>query len=232
MRIVSIVVMPIISCMLTGDINAREALSPEMMFALTNGMPAHVKFKGMYDHVNGHGPKVMKIANFPDGDVGLVCNNWVCPTSIVVNGKCYELCTNVWKDIKTEIELACANSVMAKGFSVRIESNERSARRRAFADFGSTSMVLEHYMRNALIMPLDASTNSFYLAYNSGGNVTGGPNFLVYKNMIFSYFRGELNEEGLMPITIMTAILNAGLPENERIDLSKVDQKKLQKCME
>jgi hypothetical protein len=35
-----------------------------------------------------------------------------------------------------------------------------------------------------------------------------------------------------MPVAVMTAILNAGLPENERIDLSKVDQEKLQKCME
>ena len=231
MRIVIVIAM---FCAFVLNLNAQDELSPEMMFALTNGMPPHVKFKGYCTaemHANEYGQEVMKFANFPDGDDNLICTNWVCPTSIVVNAKSYELSTNVWDNGVIDITLMCSNSMVATGFTVKVQKNEKDARRWAFAEIGATPMFLGRFIRCVLALPLNASTNSLYLAFNNGGNVDRR-NFLVHKNIIFRYFRSKINEPELMPVAIMTAILNAGLPENERIDLSKVDQEKLQKCME
>ena len=45
------------------------------------------------DYLN-NGNQLMALKGIPDGDETLICTNWVCPTSIVVNAQQYIVETN------------------------------------------------------------------------------------------------------------------------------------------
>ena len=236
MRIVIVIPM---FCVFALNLNAREALSPEMMFALTNGMPAHRTFnlnRSNESFYNRQGRRLMQMAQFPDGDENLVCANWECPTSIVVNAHRYEIRTNSWGVEMTELRLIDSNSNEIDYFSYVNKNNGKEAVLEAFSVEADGSMLLRDYFRNLIVLPLDVSTNSLYLACNFESRYSRSE--LVYKSMVIKYWPRQRRDRPLAigddvsPIAIMTAILNAGLPEDERIDLSKVDQEKLQKCME
>ena len=234
-----IVIAIAIFCGLVLNINAQDELSPEMMFALTNGMPPHRTFnlkRSNESIFNRQGRRLMQMAQFPDGNENLVCTNWVCPTSIVVNAHRYEVRTNLWGGGMTELRLIDSNSNEIDYFSYDNKNNGKEAVLKAFSQKAAVSMPLRDYVRNLIILPLDPSTNSLYLAINFDPRYSRSE--LVYKSMVIEYWPRQRRDGSLAigadvsPIAIMTAILNAGLPESERIDLSKVDQEKLQKCME
>ena len=236
MRIVIVIAM---FCVFALNLNAREALSPEMMFALTNGMPAHRTFnlnRSNESFYNRQGRRLMQMAQFPDGDENLVCANWECPTSIVVNAHRYEIRTNSWGVEMTELRLIDSNSNEIDYFSYVNKNNGKEAVLKAFSQKAAGSMPLRDYFRDLIVLPLDATTNSLYLAGNFEPRYSRSE--LVYKSLVIEYWPRPRRDGSLAigddvsPIAIMTAILNAGLPEDERIDLSKVDQEKLQKCME
>ena len=236
MRIVIVIA---IFCAFALNLNAQDELSPEMMFALTNGMPPHRTFnlkRSNESIFNRQGRRLMQMAQFPDGNENLVCTNWVCPTSIVVNAHRYEVRTNLWGGGMTELRLIDSNSNEIDYFSYDNKSNGKEAVLKAFSQKAAVSMPLRDYVRNLIVLPLDVSTNSLYLARNFESRYSRSE--LVYKSLVIEYWPRPRRDGSLAigddvsPIAIMTAILNAGLPEDERIDLSKVDQEKLQKCME
>ena len=236
MRIVIAIAM---FCAFVLNLDAQDALSPEMMFALTNGMPPHRTFnlkRSNESIFNRQGRRLMQMAQFPDGNENLVCTNWVCPTSIVVNAHRYEVRTNLWGGGMTELRLIDSNSNEIDYFSYDNKSNGKEAVLKAFSQKAAVSMPLRDYVRNLIVLPLDVSTNSLYLARNFESRYSRSE--LVYKSLVIEYWPRQRRDRPLAigddvsPIAIMTAILNAGLPEDERIDLSKVDQEKLQKCME
>ena len=236
MRIVIVIA---IFCAFALNLNAQDELSPEMMFALTNGMPPHRTFnlnRSNESFYNRQGRRLMQMAQFPDGNENLVCTNWVCPTSIVVNAHRYEIRTNLWGVGMTKLRLIDSNSNEIDYFSYVNKNNGKEAVLEAFSVEADGSMLLRDYFRNLIVLPLDVSTNSLYLAGNFEPRYSRSE--LVYKSLVIEYWPRPRRDGSLAigddvsPIAIMTAILNAGLPENERIDLAKVDQEKLQKCME
>ena len=94
-----------------------------------------------------------------------------------------------------------------------MSENGLEARLSAFVDASFTSFPLELYARSLRVLPLDTSTNSVF--------VLSGRGFLVHKNIVIGVmgFDTVPNNPATNELPFAVAILNAGLPESERITL-------------
>jgi len=166
------------------------------------------------------GHRLMSLKGIPDGDVTLVCTNWACPTSIVVNAVGYSVVTN-GRDDSFKFKIMTTNSMpeeIAYGF-VKMEANGREARLSAFVARSYTSMILDRFAQGIKVHPIDPVTNMMFVT-----DVDYDPNTqqqLVYKNIHVSYefMNTVLSNPATNALAFTAAIINAGLPEAERIPL-------------
>ena len=201
---IKIIILLALSCTLAG-----EALDPNYTLPpITYETQAEKRLR-----MEEGGKRLMSLMGIPDGDATLVCTNWVCPTSIVVNAVRYDLATNWWNGI-IEFDIITTNSPSEKIATGNIEMKENGleARLAAFIDASFTNFSLELHALDIQVCPLDPSTNAMFIL-NRGS--------LVYKNMVVDTMDIEsvTNNPATNICSFAVAILNAGLPESERIVL-------------
>ena len=170
------------------------------------------------DRQRGH--SLMTLKGFPDGDMTLICTNWVCPTSIVVNAVKYDVITNMWRNA-IEFDIATTNmppQKIASGY-IKTEENGQEARLSAFVTISYTSMALHLYAEGILAQPIDPVTNMLFMT-----DVDCDPDSihqLVYKNIRIRYevTNDASNSVATNAFAFTAALINEGLPETERIPL-------------
>lgn len=159
------------------------------------------------------GKKLMDVKGIPDASEGLVGANWTCPTSIAVNAVSYSLVTDEWQGV-ISADIMTTNFPSAKMGSVRIyrEPNAKVARRTVFAAYNqSTSLTAKDIAPFITVRNLDPSTNMMYIAKHRDGGTNR--QFVVYRNL------SVCADAPTNAVDFAAAIINAGLPENERIPL-------------
>ena len=166
------------------------------------------------------GRRLMELTGVPDGDVSLVCTNWTCPTSIVVNVVRYGVATNWW-DGTLEFDILTTNNPPEKiaNGEIEMKGNGLEARLSAFADESLTSMALDVYATGVIPMPLDPATNMMFLS--SVGADPESWQRLVYKNLYVTYRveNSATNSIATNALIFITALINEGLPAEDRIPL-------------
>ena len=101
---------------------------------------------------------------------------------------------------------------VASGF-IDVTPNGKRARLLTFANSANTSLYLPHYAPGVCVRTFDPTTNALFITFYrhpSDTNAYEDCNF-TYKN-IMSLMYAPTNA-----VDFAVAILNAGLPENERI---------------
>ena len=161
-----------------------------------------------------NGKWLMELKGIPDGDETLVCTNWVCPTSIVVNAQQYVMETNKCLTL-TYFKVLTTNEPPVKVASGDIEmlANGKIARCTAFAHRAQTSFYLPDYARGVAVQGIGVATNMLFVTYTSFPSDETPMGNLAFKNIAL-----EINAP-TNPVVIAAAIINAGLPEADRIPL-------------
>ena len=162
--------------------------------------------------------RLMELTGTSDGDATLVCTNWVCPTSIVVNAVRYDVVTN-WLDDILEFDIMTTNQspeMVATGI-VRRKENEQEARLSAFASRSYTSLTLQTFAQGVCVHAIGFATNMLFV-----GNTYYEPDarqHLVYKNLHVRYevMNNATNSVVTNALLFTSEIINAGLPESERV---------------
>ena len=162
-----------------------------------------------------NGKWLMELKGIPDGDETLVCTNWVCPISIVVNAEQYLVETNKCLML-TYFKVLTTNEPPVKVASGDIEmlANGKIARCTAFAHRAQTSFYLPDYARGVAVQCIGVATNMLFVTYTSFS-----PDEIPMGNLAFRNIALEINAD-TNPVAFAAAIINEGLPENERIPLS------------
>ena len=161
-----------------------------------------------------NGKWLMELKGIPDGDETLVCTNWVCPTSIVVNAEQYLVETNKCLTL-TYFKVLTTNEPPVKVASgdIEMQSDGKVARCTAFAHRAQTSLYLPDYAHGVTVQVIGSESNMLFVSYRSlrPGKMQKG--HLAYKNITL-----EVNAP-TNAVDFAAAIINAGLPEEERIPL-------------
>lgn len=154
-----------------------------------------------------NGRKLMQLMNVSDGDESLRYTDWAFPTSIVVNAVMYHVETGLVNTFDIVLADNCHSNV-ADGY-VQIKESERDARLSAFAEMGSGSIAITQY-RNPYVFssPL---TGLWRLGLTN--HVERTHEAFVSRNVTIVLWAVTNG------IDFATALLNAGLPEAERIPL-------------
>ena len=159
------------------------------------------------------GKSLMDIKGIPDESATLVCTNWVCPTSIVVNAIHYNLVTDEWIGV-ISADVMTTNVPQVKKAHVKIyrDPNAKEARRSVFAGLVQSDCLMPADFAPYIVANnLDPMTNMMYVTdIHFGGT---NEQYVLYRN---------LTVEASAPtnaVDFAVAIINAGLPENERIVL-------------
>ena len=174
----------------------------------------------MRQEARQRGHKLMELKGVPDGDATLVCTNWICPTSIVVNATRYDVSTNLWNG---RIEFAIATtdqpSVKIATGDVGMEDNGQEARLSAFVGASATSMPLYVYAQGVLVMPVDSATNMMFLTY--ADCTPDDRSQLIYKNIHIQYDVTSVaaNSIATNALAFTAALINEGLPAEDRVPL-------------
>lgn len=159
-----------------------------------------------------NGKWLMDLKGIPDGDETLVCTNWVCPTSIVVNAEQYLVETNKCLTL-TYFKVLTTNEPPVKVASgdIEMQSDGKVARCTAFAHRAQTSLYLPDYAHGVTVQVIGSESNMLFVSYRSlrPGKMQKG--HLAYKNITL-----EVNAP-TNAVDFAAAIINAGLPEEERI---------------
>ena len=166
------------------------------------------------DYLN-NGNQLMALKGIPDGDETLVCTNWVCPTSIVVNAQQYIVETNKCLSL-TNFKVLTTNDPPEKVASggIEVKANGKIARCVAFAHRAQTSFYLPNYARGVRVQVIGSATNMLFVTYTSFSPDETSIGNLAYKNITLE-IRAPTNA-----VDFAAAIINEGLPEEERIPLS------------
>ena len=167
----------------------------------------------MFADFLANGKRLMDLKGIPDGDETLVCTNWFCPTSIVVNADQYLVETNMWPHLGyATFKVMTTNmpSVKVANGNIEMSTDGKRARQMTFANCATTSLHLSDYAPRVFVRVLDPSTNAMAITYVKH---PFDKCRLVYKNMRFTTY--ALTNA----LDFATAIVNEGLPEEERIPL-------------
>ena len=153
------------------------------------------------------GIELMQLMSVSDGDAILHYSDWSFPTSIVVNAVRYLVETGLVNTFDIVLADNCHSNV-ADGY-VGIKENEKEARIAAFAEMGSGSIAINQY-RNPYVFssPL---TGLWRLGLTN--HVEWTHEAFVSRNVAI-IIRTATNG-----MDFAASLLNAGLPENERIPL-------------
>ena len=172
-----------------------------------------VTTEDIHEQFLADGKMLMNIKCIPDESETLVCTNWFCPTSIVVNAMQYSLVTDNWMGvISVDVMSAAISTGKVAYVKVYQEPNAKEARRSVFAGLVQSDVLLPaDFAPRIIAMNLDPMTNMMYVTDTK----YGGTNyqFVVYRNLCVFV------ESPTNGVDFATAIINAGLPESERIVL-------------
>lgn len=146
-----------------------------------------------------------------DGHGDKLASKWSFTTSLVVNAETYLLSGTDDEGWFTVKEGTNSTSYMVEGRIVRTP-DVQTARRKVFAHLATCSLPVDTIAENVVLTPFDAHTNGFYAALIPQSWSTRS--YLASKGL-FMYIEGVSNR-----FDFATAILNAGLPENERVPLN------------
>ena len=159
------------------------------------------------------GKQLMDMKGIPDGDETLVCTNWICPTSIVVNAVHYNIVTEEWMSV-ISADIMTTNALEGIRANVRIyrKPNAKDARRSVFASLvQSDALTLVDFAPNIFMRNLDPMTNM--MAVSKTYNGITNKQVVVYRNIaVFSESPSDV-------VDYAAEIINAGLPEEDRIPL-------------
>ena len=154
------------------------------------------------------GIELMQAMNVPDGSLAVRYSEWSFPTSVVIGAISYQVVTGELNSFTVE-SLAVPSTKLADGF-VQVEANEKEARIAAFGEVASsTSFTFDWVARAFSFTPVMPGVMRLGLT-NQSANVEEA---FVNKNLVV-FIRAPSNG-----VTIATSLINAGLPENERIPL-------------
>ena len=151
------------------------------------------------------GIELMQLKNVDDGDENSFYPQWIAPTSIVVNAFSYNVSTGICSSFSVS-SVITAMPFSVEGFLIEKE-NEKEARIAAFAEIaGSSSFTTD-------IIASRYSINQFgnNLLRIASVEPQTGEEIYQSKNI---YVRINAPTNAL---DFAVAIINAGLPENERI---------------
>ena len=155
------------------------------------------------------GKWLMELKGIPDGDETLVCTNWVCPTSIVVNAEQYSVMTNLnLLGISFKVMTTNEPPLKVADGNIQIATNAATARLVTFANCANTSLYLPDYALGVSVQSLDTSTNVMAIVRYCHSTDECD---LICKNIMLKMY-AQTNA-----LDFAVAIINAGLPENERI---------------
>ena len=165
--------------------------------------------------------ELMSLMGIDDnGDTARV-DNWSFPTSIVFNAVHYRVDPSMTDNSGLFDICSQDNSgeLVASGKMVRKQS-ALLARRYPFVDLAAECTVpLYNLSQMYALMPLDSSTNIFYFSCKT--NYPSSRIYLVYKNIaMLMRFSTSEQEIATNKLKFAAALMNAGLPENERVPLN------------
>ena len=167
------------------------------------------------------GKWLMDLKGIPEGDETLVCTNWVCPTSIVVNTQLYVVNTqqyavetNNFLNL-THFTVMTTNDPPVKVASgdIEIVANGKIARCAVFAHRAQTSLYLPDYARGVAVQTIGPATNMLFVS-----RAVFHPGYMPKGNLAYKNITLEINAPTNF-VNFAAEIINAGLPEGERITL-------------
>lgn len=154
------------------------------------------------------GIELMQAMNVPDGSLTVQYSGWSFPTSVVIGASSYQVVTGELNSFTIK-NFADPQTKLAKGF-VQVEANEKEARIAAFVDVASsTSFPFDWVARAFSFTPVMPGVMRLGLT----NQTSNADEVFVNKNLAV-FIRAASNG-----VTIATSLINAGLPENERIPL-------------
>ena len=165
----------------------------------------------MYERYLNDGKALMDVKGIPDAIETLVCTNWVCPTSVVVNVEQYSIVKDEWAGvISTDIMTTNLPPMKKAHARIYLSSSAKAARRMVFASFNQSDVLMATDIAPRIsVRNLDQATNMMFVASSRDGGTND--QWVIYKNMTVSA-NAPTNA-----LDFAVAIINAGLPENERI---------------
>lgn len=164
---------------------------------------------GFYE--SGKGDMLMSYFHIGDGHDDKLASEWRFPTSLVVNAETYLLSGTDDDGCFTVKDETNSTSYVVEGRIMRTP-DVQTARRRVFAHLATCNLPVDTIAEHIVLTPFDTHTNGFYAALNPQSRSTRS--YLASKGL-FMYIEGVSNR-----FDFAIALLNAGLPENERVPLN------------
>ncbi len=156
------------------------------------------------------GNALMSLVGIANDATKKVVSSWTMPTSVVVTATSYQI---VPDNVTTNsFEVFSVNSTSNCLFWGRVEimSNAMVARKTAFASLADCSIAVADLAEYTVVTPIGSATNMLCVSYSKIDSETAS--YLVTRNVIMR-FGGLVSNR----LDFATALLNAGLPENERV---------------
>ena len=157
------------------------------------------------------GDLLMSYFQIGDGAGERLASEWNFPTSLGVNAQRYVLAGTDDDGFFTVKSESNSTSYEVRGKIIRTP-DVQTARRIVFAYLATCNVPIDVITEHVVLTPFDAHTNGFYAALNPQSRSTRS--YLATKGL-FMYIQGVSNR-----FDFATALLNAGLPENERVSFN------------
>ena len=154
------------------------------------------------------GRHLMALMGVPHADETALCENWMLPTNIIVNGQSYSVITDSFEYIHVVLS-AGPSDESARGRLFQF-SDAREARISGFMQRITTLGAVNEAL-NLSVVNLDPATNMMFLCSKRGS--PSRRDVLIYKNLVLHMY-APTNAP-----FFAAEIINAGLPENERVPL-------------
>lgn len=164
------------------------------------------------DHQSGR--HLMALMGVPHGDELEICTNWTMPTNVLIGGVSYSVVTDVYEKIHV-VSTTNVQEKFAWGYLDQC-TDGKAARIHGFAQRMATvtcQTAVGHAL-NLSVKNLDSETNMMFLCSNLLG-VGDKRDVLIYKNFVLHMC--TTTNAPTNAVDFAVAIINAGLPENERI---------------
>lgn len=149
------------------------------------------------------GKKLRELLSVDEGSSTLAYSSWFFPTSIVVNAVSYMVSTNEYQGFCLKENNECAEPVLRGSFMIK--QNERETREAAFAMAALNNLGLQWVADRSVVN---------YLAINFLSLESDDEKIFISRNLCFR-MRSATNDTD-----VVMALINAGVPESERIVLS------------
>ena len=151
--------------------------------------------------------RLMAAKNIPDGDMYCSCTNWHFPTSISLGDVNYlvkgDLCKGRFRVYHPNEQ----NVPVVQGYVMRMR-NGQIARLFSFLVMSENNLPIDDFAPTVSVQSLGDATNMLYVS--SSLHDSNQDDVLICKNL-YMRISGVTNK-----LDFATAIMNAGLPENER----------------